>query len=111
MKVSRQVVPLAVRAAAATVAITLLSRPIHGQPVLPADQVIRNAIVITVDSGSRIAPAVAIRGERIVAVGSNDELQPLIGPSTKLIDAGGKTVLPGLYDSSRSPPGRSSERG
>ncbi len=105
MSSSRPGILLAARGVAVVVVIISLSQPTRGQPVQPADQVIRNANVITVDSGSRIAQAVAIRGDRIVAVGSNDELRPWIGPDTRIIDAGGKTVLPGLYDSHVHPLG------
>jgi predicted amidohydrolase YtcJ len=105
MSLNRPGLSLAARGAAVIVTIISLSRPMHAQSVQPADQIIRNANVITVDSGSRVVQAVAVRGDRILAVGSNDELRPWVGPSTKLIDAGGKTVLPGLYDSHVHPLG------
>ena len=63
-----------------------------------ADLVIRHAHVITLDAGNHIAQSVAIRGDRILAVGAEAETQPMIGPGTKIIDAVGKFVLPGLYD-------------
>lgn len=43
--------------------------------------------------------ALAIRGERILAVGSDDELQPLRGPSTQIIELGGRMAMPGIIDS------------
>ncbi len=64
-----------------------------------ADVVIQNAKVITVDPKFSIAEAVAIQGDKIVAVGKNKTLLKLIGPKTSVIDAQGKTVMPGLYDS------------
>ncbi len=70
-----------------------------GQPTVAADQVIRNGRVITLDGHDTMAQAVAIRGDRIVAVGGDREIQALIGPSTQVIDAAGKPVLPGLIDS------------
>ena len=70
-----------------------------------ADLVIRHASVVTLDAANRVTQAVAIRGDRIVAVGTDDEIQPLIGPATKIIEAGGKTLLPGLYDSHVHPLG------
>jgi predicted amidohydrolase YtcJ len=70
-----------------------------------ADAVIRNANVITVDRADRIAQAVAIRGERIVAVGSEADVARWAGPKTRIIDAGAGTVLPGLYDSHVHPLG------
>jgi predicted amidohydrolase YtcJ len=70
-----------------------------------ATLLVRTARVVTIDPESRIAQAVAIRGDRIVAVGTDDEIRPLIGLGTKVIDAGGKTLLPGLYDSHVHPLG------
>ena len=86
-------------------AVESLANPQASGAAEQADVVVRNAHVIMVNSGSRIAQAVAIRGDRILAVGSNDELRPMIGPNTKIINAGGKTVLPGLYDSHVHPLG------
>ena len=56
----------------------------------------------------RIAEAVAIEGDRIVAVGTNAEVVRLAGPNARWIDAAGKTLLPGLYDSHVHPLGASS---
>ncbi|MGC8643608.1 MAG: amidohydrolase [Isosphaeraceae bacterium] len=85
---------------ACTVCLPLMVPQDDGQPAaVAADQVIRNGRVITVDAHDTVAQAVAIRGDRIVAVGSDRQIEPLIGPSTKVIDAAGKTVLPGLIDS------------
>ncbi len=72
-----------------------------------ADVIVRNAKVITVDGGSRIAEAVAIRGDRIAVVGTNAEADALAGPATKSIDAKGRSLLPGLYDSHVHPLGAS----
>lgn len=63
-----------------------------------ADTVLLNGKVITVDDQFTIATAVAIGGQRIVAVGSNDDIRTLIGDGTRIIDLGGKTVIPGLID-------------
>src|SRR4051794_415406 len=71
----------------------------------PADIFIRNAKVITVDPSFRIAQAVAIRGDRIVAVGDDAAVRGHVGPRTKTIDAGGRALLPGLYDSHVHPLG------
>src|SRR6185437_8997765 len=61
--------------------------------------------VITVDGAFRIAEAVAIRGDRVLAAGSEAEVARLAGPATRIMDAGGKTLLPGLYDSHVHPLG------
>jgi predicted amidohydrolase YtcJ len=64
-----------------------------------ADLIIHNGKVVTVDSKFRIVQAIAIRGERIIAVGDDKSVLKFKGKETQLIDAGGRTVLPGLYDS------------
>src|SRR4051812_25167908 len=76
-----------------------------GQPAAPADLIVHNAKVVTLDGKSTVARAVAVRGGKVVAVGSDDVLKQWTGTGTKLIDAGGKTVLPGLYDSHVHPVG------
>jgi predicted amidohydrolase YtcJ len=65
----------------------------------PADILIINARVYTVNAKQPWAEAVAIRGEKIEAVGTAQELAHLRGASTKVIDAGGRLVLPGFTDS------------
>jgi len=70
-----------------------------------ADLIIHNAKVLTVDDKFSIAQAVAVKGERILAVGSNDTVLALKGAKTQLIDAKGRTVMPGLYDSHTHPTG------
>jgi predicted amidohydrolase YtcJ len=63
-----------------------------------ADLVIINAKVWTVDKAHPTAQAVAVLGERIVAVGSNTDVETWRGASTRVIDAAGKLVLPGFND-------------
>src|SRR6202163_875251 len=62
------------------------------------DLVLSNGKFITVDERFTIAQAVAIRGDRIVAVGSNQDIARLAGPGTRRIDLRGKAVTPGLID-------------
>src|SRR5271165_6286064 len=50
------------------------------------------------DQAQPAAEAIAIFGDRIVAVGSNQEIRPLAGPDTRIIDAGQWSVLPGFND-------------
>ncbi len=64
-----------------------------------ADLILRNAKIVTVDARFRVAQAIAVRGDRIAAVGSDPAVLKLRGPKTQVIDLGGKTVLPGLIDS------------
>src|SRR5947209_16954133 len=64
-----------------------------------ADLIVNNAKVWTVDKLHPTAQAVAVLGERIVAVGSIAELNAWRGPNTRVIDAAGKLLLPGFNDS------------
>jgi predicted amidohydrolase YtcJ len=64
-----------------------------------ADLIVRNAKVWTVDESHPSAQAVAVLGERIVAVGSNEEIEAWRGLHTRVIDAAGKVLLPGFNDS------------
>lgn len=63
-----------------------------------ADLVLTNGKIITVDDRFTIAQAVAVRGSRVVAVGTNQEIARLAGPNTRRIDLRGKSVIPGLID-------------
>ena len=64
-----------------------------------ADILVQNAKVITVNSNQPHAEAIAIHGDKIIFVGRNREAKRFVGTNTRVIDAHGKTVLPGLYDS------------
>lgn len=63
-----------------------------------ADIILTNGKIITVDDTFTIAQAVAIRGDRFLAVGSNDEVSRLAGPNTRRIDLRGRAVVPGFID-------------
>jgi predicted amidohydrolase YtcJ len=69
-----------------------------GPAVEPADLVLRNGHVVTVDSAQPEAQAVAVRGHAIVAVGSNDDIASYIGSGTEVIDLGGRLLIPGLIE-------------
>ena len=62
------------------------------------DLILTNGKVITVDERFTIAQAIAIKGDRFVAVGSNQEISGLAGPNTKRIDLRGRSVVPGMID-------------
>jgi hypothetical protein len=64
-----------------------------------ADLLLKNAVVHTVDARQPRAEAVAVRGNRIVAVGSTIDVQALVGPKTRVLDLAGRTVVPGFDDS------------
>jgi predicted amidohydrolase YtcJ len=66
---------------------------------VPADLVLINASVLTMDEARPRAQAVAIGGGRILAVGSTDGIQAWVSGDTVVRDLGGQTLLPGFYDS------------
>ncbi|MCD6346958.1 MAG: amidohydrolase [Bacteroidales bacterium] len=68
------------------------------EPVEPADMVVMNAKILTIDKDNPMAEAIAIRGEWIVAVTSNKKIDKYIDEATEVIDAGGRLVLPGFND-------------
>jgi len=67
------------------------------RPAAP-DLVLINGKVITVDRNFSIAEGVAIAGNRILTTGNEDQLRALAGPSTRIVDLKGNTVIPGLMD-------------
>ena len=68
------------------------------ETVAPADMVLLNGKIATVDKSFSIAEAVAVRGDRIVKVGTNNDIEPYIGPKTHRIELQGMLVVPGLID-------------
>lgn len=62
------------------------------------DIIIRNARVLTMEDAQPRAEAVAISGNRIAAIGGNAEIDAMATPSTRIIDAGGATVMPGFNE-------------
>jgi predicted amidohydrolase YtcJ len=64
----------------------------------PADLVLLDGRVVTVDERFGMATALAVREGRFVAVGSNQDIRAHIGPATRVIEARGRTVIPGLID-------------
>ena len=74
-----------------------LSLSLHAQQT-PADLILTNGKIITVNDTFQIAQAVAVRGSRIVAVGSNADITRLAGPNTQRIDLRGKSMVPGFID-------------
>jgi predicted amidohydrolase YtcJ len=65
----------------------------------PPDVVLYNGRILTVDRAFSVAQAVAIRGERFIAVGDDATVRALAGPATRQVDLRGRTVIPGLIDS------------
>jgi predicted amidohydrolase YtcJ len=77
---------------------TNIAQKAQDEKLHPADTVLIHGKVYTENATQRWAQAVAIRGEKIVAVGDDAEIEKLRGPVTNVIDAGGKLVLPGFVD-------------
>lgn len=64
----------------------------------PADLILSNGKVVTVDANFSIVQAVAVRGNQVAATGSDADIMKLAGPNTLVIDLKGRTVVPGLID-------------
>ena len=84
----------------AVAALTLEARGRQPQPATqPADLVLTNGHIVTVDGARPEAQAVAARGGRIVALGTDDEMRRYVGPATQVIDLGGRLAIPGFIES------------
>jgi len=78
--------------------ILLLSAFSAGQQSPPPDLLLINGHVITMDRNQPSAQAIAIRQDRIVWVGKNEEARKLFGDKIRRVDLHGATVLPGIID-------------
>lgn len=67
-------------------------------PSEPADVIVINARIYTVNPQQKWAEAIAVRGDKIVAVGERKQIEALRGPATKVVDAGQRLLLPGFTD-------------
>src|SRR5258705_7604017 len=72
------------------------------ESVMPADTILYNAKIAT-NGVPSFAEAIAITDGKIIAIGSDREIFRLRGPNTRIIDASGRTVIPGLNDSHMHP--------
>src|ERR1051326_6257165 len=85
---------------AATVAATSPAQSQGGTPATvatrPADLILKNANVITIDARSSIAEAIAIAGDKILAVDPNAAMAAHTTPTTRVLELNKRTVLPGL---------------
>ncbi|MSO20397.1 MAG: hypothetical protein EXQ56_08015 [Acidobacteria bacterium] len=66
-----------------------------------ADTIFFNGKIVTVDNSFSIAQGVAVAGNKITAVGTNEQVLALAGPNTQKIDLKGRTMIPGLVDTHR----------
>ncbi|HYL38190.1 MAG TPA: amidohydrolase [Bryobacteraceae bacterium] len=64
----------------------------------PADLVLRNGKIVTLESSAPVVQALAARGGKIVALGGNQEIQVYAGRATKVIDLGGRLAIPGFIE-------------
>jgi len=81
-----------------SIALTIATLASSTAIAAPADLIIRDAHIVTVDPKFSIATAAAIQAGRFIAVGSDSEVLKTRGPTTRVIDLHGQTVLPGFDD-------------
>ena len=67
-------------------------------PLTP-NLILRNGNIATLDSAGQFVQALAVKGEHIVALGGNDEIDALAGQGTEVIELDGRTAIPGIIDS------------
>ncbi len=79
--------------------VIILSLQVSVPAAETATTIFKNGKVITLDSQSRIVEAIAMRGGKILAVGTNSEVMQFKGDLTKVVSLNGKTVIPGLIES------------
>jgi hypothetical protein len=84
--------------AGASVLCFLMAGAAFAQAQTAPDTILSNGKIITVDDRFSIAQAVAVKDDRIVAVGTNEAVNRLAGPNTRRIDLQGKAVVPGMID-------------
>lgn len=77
--------------------LLLLASPLAAQQT-PADLIVTHARIYTVDDSHPFVSALAVRGGRIAFVGSEREALLLRGAATRVVDAGGETIIPGMID-------------
>jgi predicted amidohydrolase YtcJ len=89
-----------------TVAVALSVSPWAARGAEP-DVIFKHGKIVAVDDRFSLHTALAVEGNRIAAVGSDETISKLKGAKTRVVDLGGKTVLPGLIDSHTHPTGAS----
>jgi predicted amidohydrolase YtcJ len=88
-------------AAIVALLLTLGSPPVAGcaRQAGPADLVLHNGKVVTMDPAHPTAQAIAIAGDTVVSVGANADIQRYVGPGTMVIDLEGRLAMPGFIES------------
>ncbi len=87
----------------ALLACTATSAVAADSPSASADRVYRNGVIFTADAGNTLAQALAIRGGRIIFVGSDQSIATYIGPATVDVDLKGHFLMPGIVDGHMHP--------
>ena len=90
---------LATMATCTVAAIALGARAAQQPPLQPATLVLTNGKIVTMETSPAEAQAVAIRGDRIAAVGSTADIKRYVGPGTEVIDLKGQLAIPGFIES------------
>jgi predicted amidohydrolase YtcJ len=80
-------------------AVLLVARVASADDPVPADIVMKNGVIYTADAAGRTVQALAITGNRITAVGTDEEISALVGEKTKVIDLAGQPAYPGFIES------------
>jgi len=78
--------------------LAVVSSVTYGQQLQPADMVLLNGKIVTVDDDLPEVQALAIRGDLIAAVGSDQDIRQYVGNETKVIDLDGRMAIPGFID-------------
>jgi predicted amidohydrolase YtcJ len=90
--------PQAYRGGCLMIAAALSASVAGAQSPSPADLIVTDGRIYTVDAAHPMAEALAVRGSRLVFVGSASEAQVFRGPSTRIVDVHGSTIIPGMVD-------------
>ncbi len=89
---------LAARAVVLSLAAPLALTVAAQAPAAPADLILTNARIYTVDDARPMVPAMAVRGGKVLFIGSLREAMTFRGAATRVTDLGGRTVIPGMVD-------------
>src|SRR5215203_944488 len=82
----------------ASILLTVIASTAVFAQTVQADLIVFNANLHTGVPGKPRARAIAVSGNKIVAIGTDAQINGLAGPKTRRIDAGGKTIVPGFND-------------
>jgi predicted amidohydrolase YtcJ len=85
-------------AAAVVLSLPLGARFAAQAPTPPADLILRNGHIVTLDPRTPVVEALASKNGRLVAVGSNADMQKFVGPQTQVIDLAGQLATPGFIE-------------